>query len=304
MARQAFAAFAMIAVLACSPEGPASESSGDAPVASGSDASGSGLPPDTPVSSTGDLGVAAPVPPGDSVSPGSGGGGTSGTPAPSGGTRRAGQPVAEPAPPAAADAQDMDAVIARATSAYNSARTARGSFTQTIFNPQTGSRVNARGTFMRRQPDRFAFDFTDPAGDRIVADGRYVWLYLPSTNPGQVLRSTLTPSSAGSYDLGSLFFERTRERFNVSDGGNEVLDGTATRILELTPRGSAPFARAKVWVDATTGNLRQFTVVDGMGLERTVRITSYSANVSVPDSAFEFEPPPGVRVVDAESLGG
>src|SRR5690606_12089649 len=187
-----------------------------------------------------------------------------------------------------AQAPSLNAVIERANAAYQAARTARGTFTQEIVNPQTGTRVRAAGSFMRQQPDKFAFEFSDPQGDRIVADGRYVWLYLPSTNPGQVLRSRLTASPAGSYALGSLFFERTRERFDVTDGGREVLNGQTTRVLRLVPRGDAPFERATVWVEESSGNLKQFTVVDRMGQERTVRITSYTPNVPVPDSAFRF----------------
>ncbi|HLV26775.1 MAG TPA: outer membrane lipoprotein carrier protein LolA [Gemmatimonadales bacterium] len=296
---------ALLAAAACSDGAPRSESEGGTPVASGGAAYDSSVSPDTPVSSSDtDAGVAAT---GDSSAPGSGaaGGGTTGS---TGGTEPASggspQPVDSAQATGAADRQDVDAVIARATTAYNSARTARGTFTQLIVNSQTGSRVTAEGEFMRQQPDRFAFNFTDPAGDRIVADGRHVWLYVPSTNPGQVLRSTLTKSNAGSYDLGSLFFENTRERFNVADGGSETVQGKATRVLRLTPRASAPFARATVWVDPASGNLVKFTVVDSMGLERTVTITSYAPNVPVPGSAFTFDPPPGVRVVDAESIGG
>lgn len=280
----------------CSPGTPEAESIDTTASTPGVSAAGAELPPDTPVSNI----------PADSSSRSESGESTDAAdnaPAASAPEPVAPQQAEKARAERSAQSPSLDAVIERATAAYEAARTARGTFTQVIVNSQTGSRVTSAGSFMRKQPDKFAFNFSDPDGDRIVADGRHVWLYLPSTNPEQVLRSTLTPSSAGSYDIGSLFFERTRERFEVTDGGRESLDGRTARVLRLTPRAAAPFTRATVWVDESSGNLRQFTVVDQMGLERTVRITSYTPNVPVPESAFIFEPPPGVRVVDTESLG-
>jgi hypothetical protein len=48
--------------------------------------------------------------------------------------------------------------------------------------------LGAGGGLCFRGRDRIAVRFTDPAGDRIVADGRSLWIYLPSTAPDQVIR--------------------------------------------------------------------------------------------------------------------
>lgn len=227
--------------------------------------------------------------------------GSPATPAPSPGTPGAtlGQAV-----PSAAPAQDpAEAVVRRAVRAYETARTARGTFEQTLNNPQTGTRSTSRGEFFRAQPDKFAFQFSDPRGDAIIADGTHVWLYLPSTNPGQVIRAPLSPSSTGAFDLGAMFFERPLERYTVADRGATTLDGRAVRAIQLTPKQrGGPFNTATVWIDAD-GALRQFAVVDGTGLERTVRITGYSPNATVNPSVFRFTPPAGVRVVDAPAVG-
>jgi outer membrane lipoprotein carrier protein len=85
--------------------------------------------------------------------------------------------------PAAAAAQSPDSTLDRAVAAYATIKTARISFTQTIDNALTGSTVSSRGELQQRRPSRFAVNFQEPAGDRIVSDGSYVWVYLPSTNP-------------------------------------------------------------------------------------------------------------------------
>src|ERR687884_452344 len=68
------------------------------------------------------------------------------------------------------------AAIDRAAAAYAKVRTARATFEQTLTNPLTGSVLVSRGEFQQQRPNRLAVRFTDPAGDRIVADGKYVWL--------------------------------------------------------------------------------------------------------------------------------
>ena len=45
-------------------------------------------------------------------------------------------------------------------------------------------RWRRRGRCSSAFPGSYLVTFTIPAGDRIVSDGRVVWVYLPSTNPG------------------------------------------------------------------------------------------------------------------------
>ncbi len=200
---------------------------------------------------------------------------------------------------------DVDAILARAAATYNAAKTATATFEQTLTNPMTGTSSVSRGEFARQQPDRFSFRFTDPAGDRIVADGTSLWIYTPSAAPGQVIKLPLAEAGAGSLDLGAQFFASPRERFVVADGGSSTIDGRPVRILTLTPRKSGEmFTRATVWLDAGDGTLRQFETVDGMGLKRRVVVRDLEVNVPVKAASFTFTPPRGVRVVDRAALTG
>lgn len=213
------------------------------------------------------------------------------------------------ATPAAAQAGksggDVDAILARAAATYNAAKTATATFEQTLTNPMTGTSAVSRGEFQRQQPDRFSFRFTDPAGDRIVADGTSLWVYTPSAAPGQVIKLPLAAAGAGSMDLGAQFFASPRERFVVADGGTATIAGRPTRVLTLTPKKAAEmFTRATVWLDAADGTLRQFETVDGMGIKRRVVVRDLEVNVPVKASAFTFTPPKGVRVVDRAALTG
>jgi outer membrane lipoprotein carrier protein len=79
-----------------------------------------------------------------------------------------------------------DRAIESAVSAYAHIRTAKATFEQTITNPLLGSTFRSKGEFEQSRPNKVAFRFTDPKGDMIVCDGRFVWVYLPASTPGRV----------------------------------------------------------------------------------------------------------------------
>jgi len=208
--------------------------------------------------------------------------------------------------PLAGIAQSQDpagAAVDRAVAAYSKVKTAKASFEQVVTNPLTGSRLESKGEFEQARPDRFAFRFSDPKGDAIVSDGKHVWVYLPSSQPGQVIRAPLGADLEGSMDLIGTFFSNPRVRYTLTDAGTATLGGRATRAVVLVPRGKGSnFARAKVWIDAADGTLRQFEAEEASGLVRLVRITTFAVNAPVTDATFRFRPPRGVRVVDQSDL--
>jgi len=194
--------------------------------------------------------------------------------------------------------QSVTRTIDRAVAAWNAAKTVRATFEQTLTNPLTGNAVTARGEFQQQGRNRIDVRFTDPAGDRIVADGRALWIYIPSTTPGQVIRSSLA-QGANSVDLTGQFLSSPKSKYQITDAGTTTVNGRPAHGLVLVPRneGSQPFTRATVWVDDRDALVRKFEVVDQNGVARRVRLTSIRLNEPVDAAAFRFTPPAGVRVV-------
>lgn len=202
---------------------------------------------------------------------------------------------------AAAQQPSADAILNRATAAWAKVRTMKGAFEQTIVNPITGGTMVTYGLVeQQRKPSRIAVRFTEPAGDVIVADGTALWLYLPSTTPGQVIKQRLGAAGAANVDLTAQFLDSPRTRYTITVGPAATVSGRTTRALHLVPKtaGSVPFTRATVWVDDRDGLVRQFEVTDQNGLTRKVRMTAMNVNVPVAASSFRFTPPKGTRVVD------
>ena len=209
--------------------------------------------------------------------------------------------LAMSAAPAAAAAQSPDGTLDRAVAAYATIKTARIAFTQTIDNALTGSTVSSRGELQQRRPSRFAVTFEEPAGDRIVSDGRYVWVYLPSTNPGQVIRAKLG-ADVGAPDFAAQCLEAPRKSYTVSGGSAATIDGAATHSVVLMPKSAdSPFQKVTLWVNDSDALLRRVETVDQSGVVRRITVTKFGKNAPVDANAFVFHVPAGVKVYDGPS---
>jgi outer membrane lipoprotein carrier protein len=199
----------------------------------------------------------------------------------------------------AAAAPSPAAVLARARAEFATVRSARAEFTQEIKNPLTGRTMQSRGTLLQRKPGHIAVTFTEPAGDRIVSDGSTLWVYLPSTAPGQVLRMPAGAGGTGGVDLAATVLDASREGYDLADAGVRTMDGRATRGVTLTAQSGTevPFPRATLWIDDADATVREVAIIDPAGVNRVIRIVTWQKNVAVPDSAFRFVVPRGVRVV-------
>ncbi|MBA2684272.1 MAG: outer membrane lipoprotein chaperone LolA [Gemmatimonadaceae bacterium] len=195
-------------------------------------------------------------------------------------------------------AQSADSTLDRAVAAYATVKTARISFTQTIDNSLTGMKATTTGELQQRRPSHFAVKFAEPSGDRIVSDGQWVWVYLPSTNPGQVIRAKLG-ADVGAPDFAAQFLEAPRKSYTVTGGAAASIDGSATHSVVLSPKSTAsPFSKVTLWVNDGDALLRRVETVDQSGVTRLITVTKFAKNGAVDANAFVFKVPAGVKVFD------
>ena len=192
----------------------------------------------------------------------------------------------------------QQSVVQHAERVYASIKTLRATFTQTVTNPLTGSDVTSHGELEQRIPGDVSVRFTDPAGDRIVANGKVVWVYLPSTNPGQVIRAKLG-ADVGAPDFAAQFLESPRKSYTVTGGSAASIDGVATHSVVLTPKSAdSPFQKVTLWVNDSDAMLRRVETVDQSGAVRRITVTKFAKNAPVDANAFVFHVPAGVKVYD------
>lgn len=207
---------------------------------------------------------------------------------------------------ASAQAQSAESIMNGAVRAYADMRSVRAEFRQTINNPLTGTTAVSRGVVLRKDPNLLSIDFTDPKGDRVVSDGSSLWIYLPSSAPGQVIRTSAKANTPlEMVDPAGMFLSSPSSRYTITSAGTETVAGRKMNVLNLVPKKQNNiFARAKIWIDASDRMLRQFQVTDINGLSRLVTITSITPNASIPSGAFRFTAPKNARILDSSAMSG
>jgi len=195
--------------------------------------------------------------------------------------------------------QDPGPILDRASAAYQTVRTLSAEFTQVVNNPMLGAPDTTRGKLYQMRPNHFAMRFTDPKGDRVVADGRHLWLYTPSTTPGQVIRSAIPRTGTTGPNLIGQFVERPRERYRARYLRADSLPDGIADVVALVPREAhLPYEQAVLWIDRDDGLVRRLEIVETSGQRRTVVLRRLAVNRGVPSREFTFAPPAGSRVVD------
>ena len=195
------------------------------------------------------------------------------------------------------------ALLDRAARTYASTRTLRAAFHQTLTSPATQTVRNATGVLVQRGSAQFALRFSDPAGDAIVSDGTAIWVYLPSTSKGNVIK---VPMQLGNgFDFLSQLLRTPLETYVVVQLGDSAVGPHRTTVYALTPKDAgAPFSRAKVWIGHADALLWQLEIVEKSGLVRRVRFTSIKPNVKLPTGATKFVVPAGVKILDQAAIFG
>lgn len=199
-------------------------------------------------------------------------------------------------------AQDTDRgvrALEAASERYASISTICADFVQDLENPLLGEDRTSRGHLCQQRPNLFRMDFSDPAGDEIVADGSHFWVFYRSLNPDQVLRFPLDPSRGG-MDFFREFLSRPTDKYEVRTEGEDTVDGFATLRLALTPRSPRGLASARVWVDPAGRLIRKIEVTDENGLLRRVSLSNLAVDPDLAPGHFRFTVPPGVTVVSNE----
>jgi len=210
------------------------------------------------------------------------------------GTRPAAKPAAgQPA----ASTDDATEILRRTEQRADAIRTLEADFVQSLRVPLLNQTQNSAGKLYQRKPDRFLMRFTQPAGDVMVADGRHFWLYYPSTDRTQVIRTSIA-KGGGAVDLQRQFIGNAAARFVATLNRSEVVDGHDSHALTLVPRQASPYKVLRIWVDKDDFTVRRFEMTEENESVRRVELRNIRVNGMIPDNLFSFTPPQGTQVFD------
>jgi outer membrane lipoprotein carrier protein len=200
-------------------------------------------------------------------------------------------------------AQSADSALARAQRAYDAMTTLRATFTQTLINPMLGAPARSRGVLLLEPPGRFAMRFTDPAGDRIVADGTWLWIYTPSSVPDQAIREPIPTAGANTPNLFAQFVDHPLARYRATYAGADTTGGEPVDVVRLVPRKpDVPFTQAELAIAKSDGWPRRLSLVEESGQRRVLVFDRPTVNQGVPPAELQFKVPKGTKVVSSQGM--
>jgi len=190
------------------------------------------------------------------------------------------------------------AIASRAAEVYRGLTAFRADFHQVIEDSMLGD-LESRGRLTQSGTAKLSMQFSDPKGDALVMDGQWLWVYTPSTAPGQVIRMPLPSGPTFGPNVLAWLLEDPVKRYRISYLRSETVDGTASDVIALSPLDpTLPFVRATLWIGRDDGLPHRVQVKERSGTRRTLSFSRVQANPPVSSATFRFAVPPGVRVVE------
>ncbi|MCU0228968.1 MAG: outer membrane lipoprotein carrier protein LolA [Bryobacterales bacterium] len=178
-------------------------------------------------------------------------------------------------------------------SRYNAMQTLQVEFTQVFrFGPRSRTE---QGVLYLRKPGRMRWEYSEPSGKVFLSDGKYVYLYSPSTQVVErsPFKATDDLRAPLAFLLGKLDFQRDFARFTLKP------EGTNYWITAEPKNPKSPYSMVSFLVSPNY----EIVEVEVTGMDQAVnrfRFRNEQRNVAVTEAKFAFQPPAGTRLVEAE----
>ena len=189
---------------------------------------------------------------------------------------------------------DPRQILDRAAAAYATAGSFTADFRQVISDENIGT-FRSRGRLAQQGTDKFAMRFTNPKGEALVMDGTKLWVYTPSTTPGQVIRMD-QPTGNGAPNLVAWLLDHPNSKYRSTWIERDTAYRDLVRLTPIDP--SFPFREALVTFDSNDALPRRIEVIERTGTRRTLTLANVRTGRQLPPATFQFQVPSGVRVVD------
>jgi outer membrane lipoprotein carrier protein len=208
--------------------------------------------------------------------------------------------------------RDADAVRSAVEARYRHARTLKAAFFER-YTDGNGGIVAESGTVYFSRPGRMRWEYESPETKLFLVDGKNAWLYVPADRV--VSRAKIGESSdwrtplallAGKADLSAFC-----RKIDIV-GGNAPGEGQAPEkfsaedtLLRCLPKGptGSPDGIVAVFLEIDPESyVVRINIQQAGGVETVFRFGNWEENPAIAEGKFHFLVPPGVAVVDEDSL--
>lgn len=201
-------------------------------------------------------------------------------------------------------------------SRYHSAKTLKAAFFER-YSDGTGGVAAESGTVYFSRPGRMRWEYQSPQEKLFLVDGTNAWFYVPADHTAS--RAKMKESSdwrtplsllAGKADLSELCRSLDLLSTNAKSAPDERLLASGDSLLRCIPRDNPRGNSAEAGVippyvlleTDPQAQLVRVVVRQPGNVETEFRFGNWEENIPIPEVKFHFQVPPGVAVVDEESL--
>ena len=192
----------------------------------------------------------------------------------------------------AADAQ-LDNLLKNVENRYNKAKSLQVLYTEQYTPTRSPTRTES-GMLMLRKPGRMRWDYSQPKGKLLVADGKFLWLYTPDDNRVEKMKFQETEDMRAplAFLLGKLHFDK---EFRNLQGKPE---GAFTRITAEPKTDTLPYSQVEFVVSADGGiHALRVTYFDKSILQ--FNFDQEKLDLPLDAKLFQFQMPPGAHLEES-----
>jgi outer membrane lipoprotein carrier protein len=167
-------------------------------------------------------------------------------------------------------------------------------FKQTLLDEDKNIVQQSRGTLALQRPGKFAWIYTEPYEQHIVADGSELWIY--DVDLDQVTVKPMDASISNAPIMILMKQSDVTQEFKVSEVGQRKF----LYWVELEPQAS-DLEYTRIFIGIEDGNVRAMELQDQFGQSTQIVFENLRVGVVHNPATFKFVPPAGV---DVYGVGG
>jgi outer membrane lipoprotein carrier protein len=198
--------------------------------------------------------------------------------------------------PAPASADATKETITKVQAFYDTTTSFASPFTQEFFVKSHNVRKESKGKVTFAKPGKMAWDYENPAGNRVVSDGSVLKVYEAANK--QMFEQ---PVDKSQYPAALSFLTGTGKltdsfTFLMYPGASMGFPGG--NVLVGSPKqANAAYTKVLFYVDAQTHHVRRALIVDAQGNRNRFDFVEPKVNVAVDENTFKLVPPAGTQII-------
>ncbi len=168
-----------------------------------------------------------------------------------------------------------------------------------ILSDKGGKKVTQTGILRFKSSDKLLMEFYQPSRQKIVSDGKMMWIYIPSMN---VVAEQDLLTDSGLFTSGSeaglnRLFSKYHYRFASKDEPETMKDGSKMYTLVLKQKESrGGYKTINLWI--TEGFfIQKAEGYTSSGKKVEIALSDIKTNVDLPNGIFKFDIPATARVI-------